>query len=333
MKNATKIAALFILGLAIVSTSCKKDTKTSPTEEPTTVPATFNNANAQSLLGSLSSPSQIFTVNASNFNTITCSNGTYIYIYQNAFLTQAGAQVTGNVTIEVKDVLTKKDMILNNAIPTSNGKLLVSGGEIYFNATQNGQKLKMNPASAVYFNVPVTNPSYQMREFYASGGSDLSNTNLNWTTDTTSTTTNTIGVVQDTIGGGGNSYYYNFQCDSLNWSNCDYFYNLPGAKTTCTVNLTGTFNNTNTVVFLSMNGVNTLVRLNSAYSAISQEFHSYLNSIPEALNYTVIAISFDGTNYYYGSQSVTMVTDMVINLPALSLSSKSQIEANLTSLP
>lgn len=334
MKNTAKIAASFILGLTILTTSCKKDTKTSPTEDTTTIPTTFNNTNAQALLNSLSTPAQTFTINASNFNTITCSNGAYIYIYQNAFLTQAGAPVTGNVRIEVKDVLTKKDMILNNATPTSNGKLLVSGGEVYFNATQNGQKLKMNPASAVYMNVPVTNPSFQMREFYATGGSDLSNSNLNWTTDTTSATTNTIGVVQDTIGGGGgSSYYYNFQCDSLNWSNCDYFYSLPGAKTTCTVNLTGTFNNTNTVVFLSMNGVNTLVRLNSAYSTISQEFQSYLNSLPEAVNYTIVAISFDGTNYYYGSQSVTMVTNMVINLPALSLSSKSQIEANLTSLP
>lgn len=321
---------MLLAGLAITLTSCRKDTTTPSEEEPIVNPIqpTFNNANAKALFTSLATPIESYTINTANNFIINCANGTNIFIAPHAFLTMSGSPVNGLVTIETKDVLSKKDMILNNALPVSNGQLLVSGGEVYFNATQGGQKLKMNPASSVYINVPAgSTPSSQMREFYATGGSDLSNTNLNWTTNTA-----TIAAVQDTTGG-LMSNYYSFQSDSLNWSNCDYFYNIPGAKTTCTVNLTGSLNNTNSAVFLSMNGVSTLVRLNSSFYNTSQEFHSYANSIPEGVAYTVVVISFDGTNYYYGTQVVTMTTDMVINMPALSQVTKTQIEANLSILP
>ncbi len=332
MINFKKIVAISLIGYVITLTSCKKDT-TTPAEEPVAaVPQpTFSNANAVTLLNNLATPLQTYTINASSNHFYVCANGTKISISPNAFLTQAGTVVTGVVTITVKDVLSKKDMILNNAIPVSNGQLLVSGGEVYFSATQGGQKLKMNPASAVYFEVPSTTPSYQMQEFYATGPSNLSNTNLNWAA---STTTANIAVIPDTSFGGGNSYYYTFQSDSLNWTNCDYFYSNTSVKTTCTVNLTGSFDNSNSTVFLSMNGANVLVRLNAtSYSSITQQFQSYLNSIPEGVNYTVVVISFDGTNYYYGSQVVTMTTNMVINLPALSQTTKSQIETNLSTLP
>lgn len=330
MKNLKKIAAVALIGYVITLTSCKKESTTPSAEEPAaSVPQpTFNNANVQTLISSLATPLESYTINAANNFIINCANGTNIFIAPNAFLTMSGSPVTGFVTIETKDVLSKKDMILNNALPVSNEQLLVSGGEVYFNATQGGQKLKMNPASSVYINVPAGNsPSSQMREFYATGGSNLSNSNLNWTTNTA-----TIAAVQDTTGG-LMANYYSFQSDSLNWSNCDYFYGLPGAKTTCTVNLTGSFNNTNSAVFLSMNGVTTLVRLNSSFYNTSQEFHSYANSIPEGVSYTVVVIGFDGSNYYYGTQVVTMTTNMVINMPTLIQVTKSQIETNLSTLP
>ena len=331
MQHLKNSFVLLLAGLAITVASCKKDTVNPSEEEPTPSSPTFNNDQAIALLNNLATPLQTYTINASSNHFYVCANGTKISISPNAFLTQAGVAVTGVVNIEVKDVLSKKDMILNNAIPVSNGQLLVSGGEVYFNATQGGQKLKMNPASAVYFEVPSTTPSYQMQEFYAAGPSNLSNTNLNWATPTTTTN---IAVVQDTSLIGGNAYYYSFQSDSLNWSNCDYFYNTAGTKTTCTVNLTGAFDNTNSAVFLSMNGANVLVRLNAtSYTSATQQFQSYINSIPEGVNYTVVVISFDGTNYYYGSQVVTMTTNMVVNLPALTQTTKSQIETNLSTLP
>jgi len=329
MKIFKKFVVVLLAGLAITITSCKKDT-TSPSEEETTPSSpstpTLNKANVIALLNNLATPLETYTVDAGNLDTYYCANGTIIDIYPDAFLTQAGTIVTGVVTIEVKDILSKKDMILNNAIPVSNGQLLVSGGEVYFNATQGGQKLKINPASSVNIKVPAySNASSQMLEFYAQGSANLSNSDLNWLT---ATATNTIAV--DTTFG---HIYYKFDTDSVRWVNCDFFYQLPGAKTSCTVNLPGNFNNSNSVVFLSMNGATILGRLNSSYTSVSQEFHSYENSIPEGVAYTISVISFDGTSYYYETQAVTMATNMIINMPALTLTTKSQIETNLNSLP
>ena len=325
---------MLLAGLSITISSCKKERNNPLSEEPDAIPAAFNTNNVNALINNLTTPLQTYTINAAGYNTHLCVNGTTIFIYPNAFLTQSGQPVTGVVTIEAKDVLSKKDMIMNNAMPVSNGRLLVSGGEVYFNATQGGQKLKMNPASAVYFQVPTGNtPSYQMKEFYANASVNISETGLNWVTDTTSINTNTIAVVQDTSGVNGQAYHYTFQCDSVTWTNCDYFYNTPGARTTCTINLTGAFNNSNTAVFISMNGVNALARLNASYYALSQAFISYTNSLPETIGYTVVAISFDGTNYFYGSKTISMTTDMVVGMPALTQTTKSQIEFNLTTLP
>lgn len=329
MKNLLNYTALCLATL-MFATSCKKKETTTPEEDPVINQPGYNNANAVALLSNLATPLQSYTISASGYNTFVCSNGTSIITYPNAFLTQSGGPVTGVINIQVKDVLSKKAMILNNAIPVSNGQLLVSGGEVYINATQGSQKLKINPASSVYINVPVSGaPSNSMLEFYAQGSSDLSNTNLNWATGTASTT---IAVIQDSVSGPAFNYY-SFECDSVNWTNCDYFYNLGGAKTTCTVNLTGSFDNSNSVVFISMNGVNALARLSSGYSSLSQAFVSYTNSLPEGVTYTVVAISFDGTNYYYGSQAVTMSTNLVVSMPPLTQTTKAQIETNLSTLP
>jgi hypothetical protein len=330
MKKEMKYLALSVIGLTLIA-SCKKDTVTPVDETPSQNPPTFSTANVKALFNNLATPLQSYTVDATNYSFYMCANGTKIMIYPNAFLTKSGAPVSGIVNIEVKDVLSKKDMILNNALPLSNGQLLVSGGEVYFNATQGGQQLKMNPTSSVTYYVPAGNtPSYQMSEFYANAPANLSNTNLNWATNTA---TANINPIQDSSSG-GSAFYYNFQSDSMNWSNCDYFYNLPGTKTTCTVNTTGSFDNSNTAVFLSMNGVATLAHLNStSYNSLSQSFASYVNSIPVGSNYTVVAISYNGTNYFYGSQAITMTTDMVINLPVLVQTTKAQIESNLSTLP
>ena len=329
MKSTIKFLTLGAFVLSLTLSSSKKN-KTIELEPEPTPSAELNTTNLQSLIRNLSTPKQSFSINAGNYSTLTLTNGTKIVIYPNSFLTSTGSVVTGMITIEAKDVLSKKDMVLNNAFPVSNGQLLTSGGEVYFMATQAGQKLKINPTGSVSYKVPAgSSPSSSMLEFYSAGTSDLSNTNLNWLTPAA---TASVLPVMDSVSG-PSAWVYDFKSDSVGWSNCDYFASYTGAKTTCTVNLTGSFDNSNTFVLISMNGVSTMARLNSSYIAISQEFHSYVNSIPVGTNYTIVAISFDGTNYYYGSQAVTMTTDMVINMPALTLSSKAGIEANLSTLP
>lgn len=324
MKASFKFLAMCIFALML--NSCKKEKKVELEPEPTPT-GTLNTTNLQALIKNLSTPLQTFAINAGTYNTLTLANGTRIVIAPNAFLTSSGSLVTGMVNIEAKDILSKKDMALNNAFPVSNGQLLTSGGEVYFMATQSGQKLKINPSSSVRYIVPAgPSPSYSMLEFYSPGTADLSSTNLNWTT--APITQSVIPIFDST----GMAWAYDFRNDSMGWANCDYFTIYPGAKTSCTVNLAGSFDKTNTYVFIAMNGANMMALFGfSAYNP--KTFISHTNSIPTGSNYTIVAIGFDGTNYYYGSQAITMTADMVINLPALTLSSKAGIETSLSLLP
>lgn len=330
MKTTATITLLF-LSTILLTSSCKK--KDPEPEHPLIVQPTGNPASVAAMLSSLATPLQTYTMNAAGSGNFVCANGTKIFIYPNAFVTASGAAVSGIVTIEVKDILTKKDMILNNAFPVSNGQLLVSGGELYFNPTQNGQKLKISASSQIYSLFPATGLSpVQMGDFYAAGPSLLSEASLNWVAGPGTGGPPLVAPVQDTSGGTLN-YYYSFASDSVGWTNCDYFYSATGPKTTCIVNLQGNFDNSNSMVFLSKNGSNVVARLNGSYGTISQQFRSYTNSIPVGENYTVGVIGYDGSNYYYMTQQVTMSANMVINLPEPVQTTKSQIEINLGGLP
>jgi len=108
MKNIKKSFGLLLTVMAIITVSCKKE-NVNPSEEAQAEPtATFSNTNAIALINNLSTPLQTYTINTSSYHSFTCTNGTKINISPNAFLTPSGAPVTGVVTIEVKDILSKR---------------------------------------------------------------------------------------------------------------------------------------------------------------------------------------------------------------------------------
>lgn len=330
--KTNKIILGAILASSLIIFSCKKDKGgfADPVrpEDPST---SFNMNDKQKLLRDLATPAETFVINTNAVSTISGSKGTQIVISPSAFVTISNQPVTGNITIKLKEALTKKDMILNNAVPVSNKNLLVSGGEIYLSAWQNGQQLKKNPAfNGINVNIPISgSPASQMALFYANGDEDLSNDTLNWTPSN-----DTVSVYQDTSSAGP---YYSFYPDSLNtgsfnWANCDYFWNDPNPKTSLTFTLTGQFDNTNTAIYLSLNGNNVLMQAYpNSYSSLTQGFSAY--NIPINNNFTLVCISYVGGNYYYYSMPITSSTNLGVTIPALTLSSLSQINNNLNSLP
>ena len=88
-----------------------------------------------------------FTVNAASGATLTTSSGTKIFIKPNAFITASGVTVTGTVDIGYTELKKPSDMILaNKPTITNDGGLLISAGEFYLTATQNGQNLQNTDA-------------------------------------------------------------------------------------------------------------------------------------------------------------------------------------------
>jgi hypothetical protein len=266
--------------------------------------------------------SQNFTVNANQYQTIYGASGAEIFIPANSFRTSANILVTGNIDVELKEVYSKKDMILTGITTVSNGQLLVSGGEFFIKATQNGQVLKLSGSDIVYAKIPAgVNSSFQMQEFYAESIS-ISDTTKDWSISNDSTN---ITVVQDTVSGAFSNYYY-FGIDSMNWINCDYFWNDPAPKTNVKVTLDQKFTPSNCIVFLSVNGVNSIASLywfNGVYQ---------ISNIPTGKAVSFIAISEIDGQYYSAFLSTTITTNHneTLNLTPTTLN---EIKNQLSILP
>jgi len=310
-----------LLSIVIVTVfSCKKDTiepiidTETGTNTPTGSTGGISNFFKQNVLNA----TQTFTIDASTYEYITGSKGTKLYINANTFKDQFNNIVTGNVTIELIEIQTKADMILLNKTTTSNGNLLISGGEISVKAFQNGSQLMLATNAYIGVNMPTNNP-VNMQLFT---GTEDDNGNLNW--DSTGT-----NVIVDTLGG------FNFNLDSLTlnndslgWINCDYFYGQ-GNLTTLNVITSSPYNGANTFIYLFFNNIYSVAPL--SWSNNTQNFVSYSNSLPVGSQMTIVAISEINGQYYSSFTPITLTTNHseTINLNATTLSA---LEIDLNNL-
>lgn len=69
--------------------------------------------------------------------------GTKISIPHHSFINSKGEIINKNIQFELKECINKVDMVLANLHTVTNGKILESGGMVYLNATQNGEKLSI----------------------------------------------------------------------------------------------------------------------------------------------------------------------------------------------
>ncbi len=259
--------------------------------------------------------SQIFNINSTIYQTIIGAKGTKIIILPNSFVRQNGASVSGNVQIELKEIYSKKDMILSGVFPTSNGNPLISGGEFYIKASQSGQELKLTNRNTVIVELPIqnTHTTGTMNEFYTRNAVDRTN----W-----GTPGDTIKIKQDSI-----TSFYSFEIDSLNWVNCDQFENA-SFSTLKVIPQDTSFNVRNTLIFVSYNGKNMATHL---YGSLSN-FYFETNSNPIGYLVTIYAISQKGNQYYSGILNLTTIANQsqTINLSATTIA---QIKTDLSNLP
>ena len=110
-----------------------------------------------------------------------------------AMLPTAGLAVTGKVFVEVLLIKKKGDMVLLNKPTTSNGNMLVSGGEIFVRLLKDGQELKLAPNAKInirFADFP-TNPN--MKLFF---GDESNPQQFNWIPNTNSNTDSVIAGPQ-----------------------------------------------------------------------------------------------------------------------------------------
>lgn len=113
----------------------------------------------------ISKQAEYFIINTSSDTTLTCKEGTTVFIPANTFQTLGGGTVNGPVTIAVKEFYSVADIISNNLATTSNGKQLITGGMLNVSAIANDQPLQIKQGAFIDLKMPTRVFSSDMQLF------------------------------------------------------------------------------------------------------------------------------------------------------------------------
>jgi hypothetical protein len=228
MKKKSFIFITLIVGFFICMNAC---TKKHDNVQP--APAADNTFN--DFFASNRNASQKFTINCNQDTVLVGSKGTKVHIGAGTLHTSSGQVATGNATINLKEVTEFSEMILNNAPTISQNRLLISGGEFYIQASQNGTSLSLAPGSSYYITVAAPKGATNSMNVFTGRDSsgiitwtpvnaDTVNSNMNATSNTAMQRVSSAMNFQDnTWGISDNFNEYVVRCTALGWINCDYF--------------------------------------------------------------------------------------------------------------
>lgn len=114
-------------------------------------------------------PTNEFSLHKDSTALLSVENQFRIYVPKNAFETLDGQELkSSNITLRVKVVRTKKEMILNSiSTVTDDNQLLVSGGMIKLEALVNNETLKLKDKSNIRIEFMTKEKDNKMMVFYA----------------------------------------------------------------------------------------------------------------------------------------------------------------------
>jgi hypothetical protein len=325
MKTTNK---LFLIAIIVVIISCKKDTKNTTTAPPNS--NTDNYPSVQAFFSTNNIAIQTYTIDASTGGSFTSLQGTTVTIPPNAFLTKLNVPVTGNVTIQFKDIYKKSDMFLES-MPTVmfGGAPLISGGEFFIKAVQNnaalilasGQRIDVSQPSSLTGGVNAAIPQKAFVGIDSSNCSAICTTSIFWVP----TTADSVKAFsQNYI---FSLYQFRFPEDSGSWCNSDnstFFASYP--QTTLTLAAQDSVNTYGTEVFLFFKNQTSMVHVyNNWYGKFS---YSYA---PQGLQCTAVAVGIKGGKLYSSFTPITIGANQTVPF-ALSATTTSTFIAQLKTL-
>tara|TARA_R110002033_G_scaffold113188_3_gene158415 strand:+ start:384 stop:1403 length:1020 start_codon:yes stop_codon:yes gene_type:complete len=339
MKNSKQILGLFLMTAALM-TSCQKndngDNDISNIIIERATPQGFTDLKATAL----ENLKQNFQVDVDGSGTFTTQKGVEITI-NGSCLANNGNAVTGMVDVEVIELFERGTMLVTNKTtmglsPTGGKELLVTGGEFFIEATQNGQVLQLICPMQVLVPTALT------------GGDDNGMTlwdgiiGMDCDLETGCDDVTWVEQKRDGQGAGidigqgaaGQSLYAAF-FSNFGWTNVDRFWSDPRPKTKLWAAVPEGFDNGNCALYLSYNGeAGSLANLD-AYDSETGLFSEHTGIIPIGLECHVIFISEDNGNWVYAINPVTIIADgtIVIEESDLSTTTESQLITMINALP
>ncbi len=318
MKNKHALLAVLIATGAIWA--CNKE---DIDNDPATPPAQVEGVFSRLFENNITDATQSYTVNNWGSQVI-AQQGTRLNFAFGAFVHEDGTPATGQVNVEVVEVLSIGDMIWLNkqTVGNDNGtlRMLRSGGAIMIKATQGGENLGV-VENGVMVEIPtlVGDPSMAMFS-----GSEASDGRMIWNPVDTATVT----VVPDYV-----DVYYNFYIpyylnpDSLNWMNCDYFATYP-STTNITAEIPDGQNTDSTQVWIGFPTENAVMNM---YNSGGQNYATW-QVVPVGMQAVVIGLRQGPDNSYFSSFNYVTISED-INVPmTFSPTTLAQFEAAVNTL-
>lgn len=307
MKRNFKTIGLLFLGI-ITMVSCNSDDSSSgniilPPSGNIPSSGEWNAIRSNAL----ENQTQEFTATAgTGMITLMSSHGVQISLNGDN-LTKNGNPVTGSIDIKFIELFDKGTMLVTNkptmgVMPNGDKSILISGGEFYINATQGGVQLEIS--SVIQLEVPtnLTGPLDNTMGFWV--GNDTDEDNLAWEKP------NPINHADGAVGFNQNSYNVTF--GNFGWTNIDRFYSDPRPKTQILATVPSGYNNTNSAIYLSVDGEgqNQLAKFDT-YNPTTQQFSEHYGQIPIGLQCHLIFATEDNGQWRYAVKSVTTTADAV----------------------
>ena len=325
-KKAThSILATLILILFTISCSNSDKGSNFPTA------AEFNNIKTSALTSLI----QNFQFNTTNGSASFTSVKGVVLTISASSLTLNGNPVTGIVDLKYIEIFDGGNMVATGKhtmgkMPDGKRSILLSGGEFYINATQNGQQLELNGSISLGIPTDLTddnggNPNMTLWNLVENDSVWAETTDIN----------NPAGGNGVFIEGqGAFSTYYAF-VGNFGWTNVDCFYNDVRPKTTILVSVPDGYNNLNSAVYLHYDGNgNALAKLDT-YDNSTELFSEHYGQIPIGLNCHIIFATEENGQSRYAIKQVTISAGAVYNftLSETTVVTQAQLTAAINALP
>ncbi|HEX8548132.1 MAG TPA: hypothetical protein VF691_14320 [Cytophagaceae bacterium] len=228
MKNITiSFQACLLSFFVMIILSCSKDRITPiatevPRERALDSTELFL-ASPDEVLKGFTSPPTSKIINSSVDMPFIGTKGTKIFASDYDFIFPNGDPVIFPIKLEILELFSPKDMILNQMPTVANGRLLTTAGEVNIKAYKDGKELKLKRYNNMRIEIPSSNPDASMKLFY---GRTLVDGHVDWVeaefiSESDCTSSRIIATKEN----------YQIFPKQIGWINCDKFYSYTGAKT------------------------------------------------------------------------------------------------------
>ncbi len=197
----------------------------------------------------------------------------------------SGQVISGTVKVDLLFINKKGDIIRLGKPTSSNGRLLVSTGEIFLRFTQNNQVLQLAPNARIVYRYPeIMNATVPLKIF---NGDESVPQHFNWLPNT-DIVNNTATVAVPNI---------EIQTNHIAWLTAGYLYDTAGiTRVSVAANLASNFTNANTTAWVVFKDFRSVVSMNAEIGA--RKFIS--DKLPVGKAITVVVISKQGNDYFLG---------------------------------